>query len=284
MKGEWVTDVFECKIAGIRSGTGDQEQADPDPNIRWVKIEWTDYAIEEHLILDWLTHYGEPVGELSEELHPNSDSDADPIGNGTYSIKMRLNKDIPQLIPMWGKRIRVYYRGVQKLCSNCFGHHPRKNCRSERVTWVTYCLKFMENHKDIPEELYGKWWKVVNEHFGEIIVEENEDEMSQEVAESHQAQQNRSQDQQQQPEATSSNQRGKERLSRVEEENISDYLKLGMSITEAREFLRKETEMAEIKMKICENKRAANRGAINRTSIGPSTSNRGSGRGGLSFN
>ena len=155
MKGEWVTDVFECKIAGIRTNTGDQAESDPDPNVRWVKIEWTDYAIEENLILDWLAYYGEPVGELSEELHPNSDSDADPIGNGTYSIKMRLRKDIPQLIPMWGKRIRVYYRGVQKLCSNCFGPHPRKNCRSERVTWVAYCLRCMESQKDIPEELYG---------------------------------------------------------------------------------------------------------------------------------
>ena len=291
MKGEWVTDVFECKIAGIRSNTGDQTQPDSDPNVRWVKIEWTDYAIEEELILDWLKQYGEPVGELSEELHQNSDSDADPIGNGTLSIKMRLSKDIPQLIPMWGKRIRVYYRGVQKLCSNCFGPHPRKNCRSERVSWVSYCLRFMENHKDIPQEMYGKWWKVVNEHFGQIIEEGNENEMAEEETESNQAQQNQPPNQNQSSnqdlrrhEASGPNPKRPERLSREDEENLSDYLKLGMSITEAKEFLRKETEMAEIKMKIRENKRSENRGAIDastRTRFGPSA---GSGRGGLSFN
>ena len=185
---------------------------------------------------------------------------------------------------MWGKRIRVYYRGVQKLCSNCFGPHPRKNCRSERVTWVAYCLRFMESQKDIPEELYGKWWKVVNEHYGEVIVEENEDETSEEVMESDQTQREQPQNLQQRQEAPRTTQREHQSLSRVEEENLSDYLKLGMSITEARDFLSKETEMAEIKMKIRENKRAANRGAISRTSIGPSSSIRGSGRGGLSFN
>ena len=38
----------------------------------------------------------------------------------------------------------------------------------------------------------------------------------------------------------------KNRLNREEEENLSDYLALGMSITEARETFRKEIEMAEL--------------------------------------
>ena len=106
-----------------------------------------------------------------EEIHPNSDSDADPVGNGTFSIKMRLNRDIPQLLPMWGKRVRVYHRGVQKLCSNCFGAHARRNCRSEKVAWTRYVLNFMEKFPESPSKLYGRWWKVINDEFGEIIDE-----------------------------------------------------------------------------------------------------------------
>ena len=285
MKGEWVTDTFECKINGIRSNTGDQTQADPDPNIRWVKIEWTDYSIEEPQIMAWLTQFGEPAGELSEEIYPNSDSDADPIGNGTLSIKMRLKKDIPQLLPMWGKRVRIYYRGVQKLCSNCFGPHPRKNCRSERVTWIAYCLRFMENNREIPQDLYGKWWNVVNDHYGKIIEEETEEEMADQQAESNSLQASNSVPANHTIINTSTQHstRG-DTLSKEEEENLSDYLKLGMSITEAREYLKKEIEMAEIKMKIRDNNRAINRGAISRTSVGPSSSSAGSRRGGLTFN
>ena len=69
---------------------------------------------------------------------------------------------------MWGKRIRIYYRGVQKLCPRCFGNHPRRNCKSEKRRWVDYVLEFMENYQDIPNELYGRWYKVINEEFGEV--------------------------------------------------------------------------------------------------------------------
>ena len=30
----------------------------------------------------------------------------------------------------------------------------------------------MENHPEIPAELYGKWWKIVNEEYGEIVPDE----------------------------------------------------------------------------------------------------------------
>ena len=81
----------------------------------------------------------------------NSYSDAEFICNGTYSIKMRLNKDmdIPQLLPMWRKKIWVYHRGVQKLCNNCYRPHPRRNCRFEKVPWTLYVLKFMEKHPEM---------------------------------------------------------------------------------------------------------------------------------------
>ena len=123
--------------------------------------------------------YGERAEELTEDIYPNSDSDADPLCMGTYSIKMRLRKDIPQLLPMWGKRIRVYHRGVQKLCNNCYGPHPRRNCRSDKVPWTQYVLKFMETHPEVPKEFYGRWWKIINEEYGEIVNESDETEVTQ---------------------------------------------------------------------------------------------------------
>ena len=73
-------------------------------------------------------------------------------------------------------------------------------------------------------------------------------------------------------------------LSRLEEENLSDYLDLGLTITEAREQFEIEQRAAEIRYKIRENKRNQTRGAVSatrRTTTG-TTSTRG--RGGLSFN
>jgi hypothetical protein len=143
----------------------------------------------------------------------------------------------------------------------------------------------MENHKEISQELYGKWWKVVNDHYGEIIEEENDEDLADQPHQSndHPATQQAPTIQQGSETTTRQSERG-EVLTKKEEDNLSDYLKLGMSIEEARDYLKKEIEMAEIKMRIRDNNRARNRGAINRTSIGPSSSTTGSRRGGLTFN
>ena len=146
----------------------------------------------------------------------------------------------------------------------------------------------MEKNPEIPPELYGRWWKVVNDEFGEIV-EENEQEIQQD---SQAEPQNQTQGQSWPSEPTNNqasktaNQR-KSDLSRTEEENLSDYLQLGMSIKDAREAFQRELEAAELKLRIRENKRAHTRGSVQnlpKTSIGPTTSTRGTGRGGLSFN
>ena len=46
---------------------------------------------------------------------------------------------------------------MRKLCSNCYGHHIRKNCRSEKVTYETLVDHFRTTYKDIPEEFYGRF-------------------------------------------------------------------------------------------------------------------------------
>ena len=28
---------------------------------------------------------------------------------GNYCVKMKLDRDIPQLLPMWGRRVKIFY-------------------------------------------------------------------------------------------------------------------------------------------------------------------------------
>ena len=302
--GEPRHDTLGCKIRGIRTSNNEFMEADSDPNIRWVKIEWVDYGLDENEILAWMDLFGERAGELTEDIHPHSDSETDIICAGTYSIKMRLNRDIPQLLPMWGKRIRVYHRGVQKLCTHCYGPHPRRNCRSEKVPWTQYVLRFMEKNPKIPSELYGRWWKVINDEFGEIVGEENGPENTNEDRFSFldQLEENQNQNDkaaetvtgiQRQHELQTRSGPSKEiaqklyKLTTEEEKTLSNYLELGMTLNEARDAHKKELEVAELRMRIRDNARLKNRGsteASRRTTIGPTTSSSGAGRGGLSFN
>ena len=42
--------------------------------------------------------------------HPDSDPN-DPVGNGTYVVKMKLRKPIPQFLPISGKKLRIKNNG-----------------------------------------------------------------------------------------------------------------------------------------------------------------------------
>ena len=39
----------------------------------------------------------------------------------TYIVSVKLNMDVPELIPISGRRIQISYPGVQTLCTKCFG-------------------------------------------------------------------------------------------------------------------------------------------------------------------
>jgi hypothetical protein len=158
-------ETLKCKIRGIRSSQNNQADNYQDEGFRWVKIEGCEYRLEEKQIFDWLSHFGEVKSEILEDTHEGSDDpseDLPPVGNGIYSVQMKLKREMPQLIPMHGKRIRLYYRGIIKRCTNCFGIHQRKNCKEEKVPWIKYVEQFISNYPEIPKESYGRWATMID--------------------------------------------------------------------------------------------------------------------------
>ena len=159
------TDVISCRIMGIRGLQAAPNYDGTSNDIRWIKVENCEYSIEDDLIVEWLKIYGEPLSLLGEDVLPDSDSDSGPLGNGTYSIKMKLHKDIPQFLPMHGRKIRIYFKNMNKLCSNCYGCHSRRQCTNERTPWIVYVRDFMQRNPEITENYYGKWWDIVDQEF-----------------------------------------------------------------------------------------------------------------------
>jgi len=159
------TATLKCKIRGIRTTQNNRAENYQDGAFRWVKVEGCEYRLEEKQIINWLSHFGEVKSEITEDTHEGSDDSSDdlpPVGNGIYSVLMKLERDMPQLIPMHGKRIRIYYRGIIKRCTNCFGAHQRKNCKEEKVPWKNYVKQFINNYPEIPKESYGRWANVID--------------------------------------------------------------------------------------------------------------------------
>ena len=163
--GKPFEDVIQCKIRGLRSkpmtrDTLEEEEPNIDDGTRIVKIEGCDYRIPKEEIMAWLELYGEIKSEMSEDCF-NDEFQSDALEGtnrtGVYSIKMKLDTAIPQLLPMSGRRIKMYHRGIQKLCTNCFGNHSKRVCQSQKVLWVDYVRRFVELNPEIPPEYFGKW-------------------------------------------------------------------------------------------------------------------------------
>ena len=42
---------------------------------------------------------------------------------GIYSLKMILDSEMPEIIPLEGLRVKLQYQGVERQCNLCFGKH-----------------------------------------------------------------------------------------------------------------------------------------------------------------
>ena len=149
---------IKCSIRGVGDRGG--------PQVRWVKIEGTSLNIKEEEIKKWLSIYGELLTEIEEEeirFSDEDDSDGSEVqlGTGKFSVKMKITTDIPQYLPMFGHKAKMYYRGIKKTCTNCYqGGHYRKDCQEKKVDWIDYVSAFINQNESIPEEMFGRWYKI----------------------------------------------------------------------------------------------------------------------------
>ena len=132
IRGKKTDEIIGCKVKGARyrpmtigafDNITDEEQ-------KVVKIEGCEYRIPENKILAWLGLYGEVTSDLVEDCF-RDDVATETTGNnrsGNYSIMMKLKRNIPQLLPMCGRRIKMYHAGITKLCTQCLGPHKKQTC------------------------------------------------------------------------------------------------------------------------------------------------------------
>ena len=132
-----------------------QEAYKPDDGTRVVKILGCEYKLLESEILDWLGLFGDVITEISEEPYGETDDTTlPPVGNGNYLVTIRLKKDLPNYLPIYGRKICLEYKGVRKQCNACFGFHLRKFCKYERMGMEEFTDKFRILHPNLPEPFY----------------------------------------------------------------------------------------------------------------------------------
>ena len=189
--------TIKCRIKGLQSMDSriHNRIEKMDANLTKVFIEGCEYRVPEKTIVEALSNWGELATDLKEELFHDPHDSEGTNRTSNYSVMMKINGNIPQLLPLWGKRVKIYYKGINKLCTCCFEKHQRSTCKNEKVNWMEYVANFAEQHPDLDKTFFGNWWKQVenktketqntaekpmpdwfgvpksNDHFNELMVE-----------------------------------------------------------------------------------------------------------------
>ena len=124
----------------------------------------------------------------------------------------------------------------------------------------------MENHPEVPKEMYGRWWKIINDEYGEIVEDSNipgpvaptnkeRSHISEPVNQPLTSQtrgHHETQPLNDHQTSSDKNEVGQKlyQLTPEEENNLSAYLGLGMSLSDAREQFKKEVEVTEMRLRI----------------------------------
>ena len=141
VNGKRINEVIGCRIRGIRyrpTMISSLDAAPRDDGNKVVKIKGCIYRVTKEEILQWLSHYGEVTSDLEEDVFRDEITTEGINRTVNYTITIKLERAIPQFLLMWGKRVKMYHAGIQKLCTNCFGHHKKSACQNEKVQWVKY--------------------------------------------------------------------------------------------------------------------------------------------------
>jgi hypothetical protein len=84
------------------------------------------------MIIKWLGKYGKFKSDLVEDVFEDGEGSEGENLTRIYVVKVKLNHNIiPQLLSVDERRVKIYYRGIQKLCTKCFGGHLSQNCSGE---------------------------------------------------------------------------------------------------------------------------------------------------------
>jgi len=73
-----------------------------------------------------------------------------------YSVKLRLTFQIPEFLPIFGKKARIYYHGMPLFCGGCHNvGHLKLDCKLDTTDW----WGFIDRLKlaSVPVEYFGTW-------------------------------------------------------------------------------------------------------------------------------
>jgi len=122
-----------------------------------VTVKKTAFHFDTAQVASCLSNFGTIAGTLEYKPIDGLQN----IREDTIEVLMKLNRHIPSILPLFGKRLYTNYRGQPILCGNCFHlGHVRKECKNQRANWKDYVQSLMTS-LNYPVALLGTWRSLI---------------------------------------------------------------------------------------------------------------------------
>jgi len=140
-----------------------------------VYVKYTHGEVAKCQIDSWMSLYGTIIEEskylISLSLNNSltklvmsvsfAVSAATGVKTDNYSVRLRLTFQIPEFLPIFGKKARVYYHGMPLFCGGCHSvGHLKVDCRQDHTDWYFFAA--------ISYFLNWCWWNLFNSRWGFI--------------------------------------------------------------------------------------------------------------------
>jgi hypothetical protein len=92
----------------------------------------------------------------------------------TYLVKVKLNKRVPNMLPMFGQKVTLSYDGSSKISKNCYDYH-KKDFNCEKMSWQDYVNQFKEENPKVLGIMYDYQDEQFCDAFMDVYVEQGPD-------------------------------------------------------------------------------------------------------------
>ena len=116
------------------------------------------WHLDDDEILEWLSLFGKVESQIEYR-----DRDDAPLKTDSLTVSMKLRKHIPGILPAFGRRLFVSYRGQPIQCGKCMDlGHIRSECKQDRTEWKEYVrTQFLTGY--IPKNMLGDWANLLSD-------------------------------------------------------------------------------------------------------------------------
>ncbi len=120
-----------------------------------VCINRTALEFSQAQIEKWLQNFGTVAGSF------NYATDKYGIKTDNIEVELKISRHIPEYLPMYSRKIRIFYLGIPKQCNNCLEiGHIKVDCEGEKKDWFSFIEELIDSG-DFKRELFGDWPEII---------------------------------------------------------------------------------------------------------------------------